>query len=169
MEIPLSQLQNFLAVCEREGSHPPQRHGFLLLVQQDRGIAAPACDPEAVVQALQETGRVFGAEPPAQPDGTDRRIGQPDRFRQISIELVQGVGKFHAVENDLAALTSVYENMKPKEAAPLFEAMDPVFAAGFLARMRPEVAAGIMAKLSPDAAYSISVILAGRNANVPRE
>lgn len=74
-----------------------------------------------------------------------------------------------ASENDLAALTSVYEKMKPKEAAPLFEAMDPVFAAGFLARMRPEVAAGIMAKLSPDAAYSISVILAGRNANVPRE
>lgn len=73
-----------------------------------------------------------------------------------------------AAEEDLARLTAVYENMKPKDAAALFEAMDPGFAAGFLARMRPEAAAGIMAGLSPDAAYSISAILAGRNAGVPK-
>lgn len=74
-----------------------------------------------------------------------------------------------ASERDLESLTSVYNNMKPKEAAGLFETMDPAFAAGFLARMRPETAAGIMAKLSPDAAYSISVILAGRNTGVPKK
>ncbi|MHA6264148.1 MotE family protein [Arenibacterium sp. CAU 1754] len=72
-----------------------------------------------------------------------------------------------ASENDLSQLTAVYEKMKPKESAALFEAMDPGFAAGFLARMRSDAAAGIMAKLSPEAAYSISVILAGRNATVP--
>ncbi|MGC3939860.1 MotE family protein [Roseobacter sp. EG26] len=73
-----------------------------------------------------------------------------------------------AAEDDLARLTSVYENMKPKDAAPLFEEMEPAFAAGFLGRMRPDAAAGIMAGLSPQAAYSISVILAGRNADVPK-
>lgn len=73
-----------------------------------------------------------------------------------------------ASEDDLARLTRVYEQMKPKEAAALFEEMDPEFAAGFLARMRPDAAAGLMAKLSPTAAYSISVILAGRNASVPK-
>jgi flagellar motility protein MotE (MotC chaperone) len=72
-----------------------------------------------------------------------------------------------AAENDLARLTAVYENMKPKEASPLFAAMDPQFAAGFLARMRPDAAAAIMAGLEPEAAYTISVVLAGRNANVP--
>ncbi|MEM6637748.1 MAG: hypothetical protein AAF667_17870 [Pseudomonadota bacterium] len=72
-----------------------------------------------------------------------------------------------AAENDLAQLTSVYENMKPKEAIPLFEAMDPEFSAGFLARMRSDLAAAIMAGLAPETAYSISVILAGRNADVP--
>ncbi len=72
-----------------------------------------------------------------------------------------------AAEDDLARLTSVYESMKPKDAAPLFEQMDPKFAAGFLSRMKPEAAAGVMAGLSPEAAYTISVILAGRNANVP--
>lgn len=73
-----------------------------------------------------------------------------------------------AAEDDLTTLTAVYENMKPKDAAALFEEMEPAFAAGFLGRMRPDAAAGIMAGLSPQAAYSISVILAGRNADVPK-
>ncbi|MEL7164899.1 MAG: hypothetical protein AAGL96_05440 [Pseudomonadota bacterium] len=73
-----------------------------------------------------------------------------------------------AAEDDLARLTAVYENMKPKDASALFQAMEPEFAAGFLARMRPDAAAKIMAGLEPQAAYSISAILAGRNANAPK-
>jgi flagellar motility protein MotE (MotC chaperone) len=73
-----------------------------------------------------------------------------------------------AAENDLANLTSVYESMKPKDAAALFGAMEPEFAAGFLGRMRPDAAAAVMAGLPPEAAYSISVILAGRNARAPK-
>ncbi|WP_229801217.1 MotE family protein [Tateyamaria omphalii] len=73
-----------------------------------------------------------------------------------------------AAEDDLSKLTTVYENMKPKEAAALFGAMEPAFAAGFLGRMRPEIAAKIMAGLEPDSAYSISAILAGRNARAPK-
>lgn len=74
-----------------------------------------------------------------------------------------------AAEDDLARLTSVYENMKPKQAAPVFAAMDPKFAAGFLGRMRPDVAAAILAGLEPEAAYAISALLAGRNADAPTE
>lgn len=74
-----------------------------------------------------------------------------------------------AAEDDLARLTKVYESMKPKQAAALFEEMNPDFAAGFLGRMRPEAAAGIMASLSPQAAHTFSVVMAGRNANVPTE
>lgn len=74
-----------------------------------------------------------------------------------------------AAEDDIARLVSVYEAMKPKEAATLFEEMSPEFAAGFLGRMRPEAAAGVLAGLTPQAAYSLSVILAGRNAAVPKE
>lgn len=75
----------------------------------------------------------------------------------------------NAAEDDITRLTDVYVNMKPKQAAALFEEMDPEFSAGFLARMRPDTAAGIMAGLSPSAAYTISVVLAGRNAQVPKE
>lgn len=73
-----------------------------------------------------------------------------------------------ASEKDIMRLVSVYENMKPKGAAALFEEMEPGFAAGFLGRMRPDTAAEVMAGMSPQTAYSISVILAGRNANVPK-
>ncbi len=73
-----------------------------------------------------------------------------------------------ASEKDIVRLVSVYESMKPKGAAALFEEMEPGFAAGFLGRMRPDSAAEILTGMSPQAAYSISVILAGRNANVPK-
>lgn len=74
-----------------------------------------------------------------------------------------------AAETDLGQLTSVYENMKPEQAAALFQRMEPSFAAGFLSRMRADSAAAILSGLEPDLAYTISVVLAGRNANVPRE
>mgnify|MGYP000477624442 CR=1 FL=1 len=74
-----------------------------------------------------------------------------------------------AAETDLARLTAVYENMKPKEAAALFAEMPPQFAAGFLGMMRPDAAAMIMTELEPETAYSFSVVLAGRNASVPTQ
>jgi flagellar motility protein MotE (MotC chaperone) len=73
-----------------------------------------------------------------------------------------------AAEADLAQLTAMYEAMKPQQASPLFQQMAPDFAAGFLGRMRPDAAAAILAGLSPESAYAISVILAGRNADIPR-
>jgi flagellar motility protein MotE (MotC chaperone) len=74
-----------------------------------------------------------------------------------------------AAEGDLTKLTAVYETMKPKDAAKLFEAMTPDFAAGFLGRMRPDAAAAVMSGMSPEAGYAVSVILAGRNADVPKQ
>jgi len=70
-----------------------------------------------------------------------------------------------ASENDLMKLTSVYENMKPSDAAELFSLMDPAFAAGFIGRMQPEVSAQILTNIDPEVAYTLSVVLAGRNAN----
>ncbi|SMX40386.1 MotE family protein [Octadecabacter ascidiaceicola] len=74
-----------------------------------------------------------------------------------------------ANDSDITRLTAVYENMKPADAASLFQEMDPDFASGFLVRMRPEAAAAILAGLEPQTAYSISVIIAGRNANAPTD
>ena len=74
-----------------------------------------------------------------------------------------------AAETDIQKLVAVYQNMKPKEAAALFSQMTPDFAAGFLGLMDPVIAGQIMAQVSPETAYSISVVLAGRNAGVPTQ
>ena len=73
-----------------------------------------------------------------------------------------------ASEKDLTQLTAVYEAMKPADAATLFQTMAPEFAAGFLGRMQPASAAAVMAGMKPDKAYQVSVLLAGRNANAPK-
>lgn len=73
-----------------------------------------------------------------------------------------------AAEADISRLTAVYQAMKPKDAAALFETMSPEFAAGFLGRMPPESAAAILSGMSAEAAYGVSVIVAGRNANAPK-
>jgi flagellar motility protein MotE (MotC chaperone) len=93
----------------------------------------------------------------AELEGTERRL---------AATLARAEG---ASEADITRLVSVYEAMRPEQAAALFAEMAPDFAAGFLARMRPEAAAAVLAGLEPRTAYSMSVILAGRHARVPRE
>lgn len=73
-----------------------------------------------------------------------------------------------AAEDDLQRLTTVFEHMKPAQAAELFSQMDTDFAAGFMARLRPEFAGEVMAGLDPNTAYAISAVLAGRHARTPR-
>lgn len=73
-----------------------------------------------------------------------------------------------ASEKDLTQLTAVYEAMKPADAAALFQTMSPEFAAGFLGRMQAASAAAILAGMKPEKAYEVSVLLAGRNANAPK-
>ena len=117
----------------------------------------------------------------------DRELAIDDRLRALSIaetELGERLREVEAAEeslmaalalsetandSDIARLTLVYENMKPADAANLFEQMAPDFASGFLVRMSPEASAAILAGLEPQTAYSISVIIAGRNANAPTE
>lgn len=74
-----------------------------------------------------------------------------------------------AAEEDLARLTAVYEAMKPADAAKLFVAMAPEFAAGFLGRMQPAAAAAVLSGMPPETAYSISALIAGRNALAPKQ
>ena len=74
-----------------------------------------------------------------------------------------------AAEKDIARLVEVYESMKPKNAARIIETMDVTFAAGILSRMNGDAAARIMSGMNADRAYAVSVVIAGRNADVPTE
>ena len=97
---------------------------------------------------------------------TDRMVQLEKMEAKIAEKLEMDDG---AAEADVESLTKVYQAMKPKDAAKLFETMSPEFAAGFLGRMPPESAAAILSGMSAEAAYGVSVIVAGRNANVPKD
>ena len=132
---------------------------------------------EAVLAALQRREADLSER---EADITQREKNVADAERAIEAELVKleaAEQKLRrtitlasdAAENDVAQLTSVYAEMKPKHAAALFEQMEPGFAAGFLARMPYDRAARILAGMSPEKAYVVSVELAGRNADIPIE
>lgn len=74
-----------------------------------------------------------------------------------------------AAERDIAHMTTVYENMKPTDAARIFEKMDITFAAGLLSRMRPDLAALVLTSMEAEGAYALTVTIASRNARVPKE
>lgn len=142
--------------------------------------AAPAICPEpplALAQALQARDAEITARSLALEDrlaalalaeeAITLRLGEMQRAEdQLKATLAIADG---AAEADLTRLTAVYEVMKPADAAKIFAAMAPEFAAGFLGRMRPEAAAAVMAGMVPDQAYSISVLIAGRNALAPKQ
>jgi flagellar motility protein MotE (MotC chaperone) len=91
-------------------------------------------------------------------------LAEAERSLAATIAMADG-----AAEDDLARLTAVYETMRSRDAAPLFEAMAPEFAAGFLGRMKPDAAAAILGGMTAEKAYSVSLLLAGRNALAPTE
>lgn len=152
-----------------------------LAAVQDGAAGAPACtadeDIAMILAALDERERKLD-EREAAIEARLATLAEAEaeielnmaRLVEAEAELAQTMAQAdEAAEADLGRLTAVYESMKPKDAALLFSQMDVGFAAGFLGRMRPEAAAEIMAGLPPEVAYSVSVVLAGRNANAPTE
>lgn len=100
------------------------------------------------------------------------------RQREVSLEIGKKIDELTVAEDrlrealgqakesankDVEIVVSLYEKMKPKQAASTFEMMDPALASGLLSKMNAEVASSILANLSSEKAYAISVYLSGRN------
>ena len=84
---------------------------------------------------------------------------------EANSNLEKKIGSLKTVANDdLKHLVGMYQTMKPKQAAAIFNSMDPAFAAGFLREMSSDNAGLIMANMDARKSYTISVIIAGRNA-----
>lgn len=146
------------------------------IIEKPAPVATSAVDTSALLTALRKReDRVSEQEMKLELRGKALEVARHEIERRIdALKLAEErlratlARADTAAEDDVARLTTVYENMKPKDAAALFEAMEPSFAAGFLGRMRADSAAGILAGLKPETAYTISVILAGRNAKAPK-
>ncbi|GGH58727.1 hypothetical protein GVY41_14380 [Frigidibacter albus] len=141
----------------------------------DPETCAPPDDVAALLEALGERAARLAAREAELDDRAQAISVASAQIDQKIADLVAAEDRLaatltladEAAEDDVARLTAMYEAMKPKDAAPLFEEMAPDFAAGFLGRMRPDAAGALLAALEPKTAYTISVLLAGRNAAAP--
>lgn len=150
-EVPVAKAPPVAEACIT-----PDQYAPLLAALQQREAAADAKDAALTAWAQDLNSAATQIE---------QRLADLVAAEQALRETVALASQ--ASEADLVQLTGVYENMKPKDAAKLFAMMAPDFAAGFLGRMSPEAAAGILSGLEADHAYAISVIVAGRNAEIP--
>jgi len=73
-----------------------------------------------------------------------------------------------AQARDIDHLVTMYSTMKPKKAGVLFNEMDVNFASELLVRAKPEAAAMILSNMDADRAFAISVLIARRNQNAPK-
>ncbi len=67
-----------------------------------------------------------------------------------------------AEEAQLASLVSVYENMRPKDAARIFDTLDETILVDVVSRMREQRIALVLAEMQPRAAQELTVMLATR-------
>lgn len=68
------------------------------------------------------------------------------------------------VEADVARLVSVYDQMKPEQAAVVVSNLPPDFAAEILMRVQPENSARIMASIDPNQAAVLTSYMGSRRA-----
>jgi flagellar motility protein MotE (MotC chaperone) len=70
-------------------------------------------------------------------------------------------------ETKLKDLVTMYENMKPKQAAAIFDGLDMKILVAVATQMNPKKTGDIVAKMSPDAAQRLTVELAKRDLKEP--
>ncbi len=149
-----------------------------VMVSQTGGaLCAPAEDPDILLMAIRERQQQLDNEASRIEIRLKLLETAEERIEIQTAKLIRAEEQLaatlaiadEAADRDIVQLTSVYENMKAKNAAEIFNAMDVNFAAGFLIRMNPQAAAEILSNMTTDAAYSVSLIMASRNIEAPTE
>ena len=94
---------------------------------------------------------------------SDRRVReQVAKLKLIKEEIVESAKLADATINkESKRLISIYEKMKPKDAANIFNEMLPSVAAELLRTMKEDQSAQILSKMNPKNAYDITLSLAG--------
>lgn len=95
---------------------------------------------------------------------TEKRIdGKIVELKALENEISALIGQHEAQEDaELNNLVSVYEKMKPKDAAQIFQRLDMAIQLSVAKRMKNTKMAPIMSKMDPDAAKKLSTALAVR-------
>lgn len=100
---------------------------------------------------------------------TEQRIaGQVEQMKQMKAEYQQmRTQRDEAAEASLRRLVTVYEAMKPDEAARIFETMEGAVLLDVVTRMGERRLAPILAQMSPAKAQALTIAMASRRAIIP--
>jgi flagellar motility protein MotE (MotC chaperone) len=165
--------------------------------------AAPAKKPAPPPEAEKKGEPLPQPLPPAQPSAAEREVLEKlserrkqleERAKELELreellksaekltqeridELKKAESRGEAAEAkpavELKALVTMYESMKPRDAAKVFEKMSPQRLAPLARQMQPKKLAEILAQMSPDAAEKLTFVLmpqpAARPAVLPPE
>ncbi len=71
-------------------------------------------------------------------------------------------GRARDRRDEIGALSSAYERMKPRDAARIFEVLDADILIPVAAGMRTQSLAGVLAEMAPERAKELTVALANR-------
>jgi len=99
---------------------------------------------------------------------TEERIQKRvDELKKLEERIEAAVAeKKQQEENEIAGLVTMYENMKPKDAARIFDRLSLPILMKVVRQMKPRKMADILARMSPEAAERLTVAIAS-NASQP--
>jgi flagellar motility protein MotE (MotC chaperone) len=72
------------------------------------------------------------------------------------------------VDARLKGLITIYENMKPRDAAKIFNGLDDTVLVAVAAKINPRTMAEILAQMQPDVAQRLTVELASKTPSGPQ-
>jgi len=100
---------------------------------------------------------------------TEQKIAaQAKQMEQMKAEYEQAkTARDDAAEANLRRLVTVYESMKPEEAARIFETMEGAVLLDVVTRMGERRLAPILAQMSPAKAQALTIAMANRRTIVP--
>ncbi|MHA7777720.1 MotE family protein [Roseibium sp. M-1] len=99
---------------------------------------------------------------------TEERIEKRvEELKKLEERIEQAVDqKKKQEENEIAGLVTMYENMKPKDAARIFDRLSLPILLKVVRQMKPRKMADVLAKMDPEAAERLTVAIAS-NASEP--
>lgn len=117
---------------------------------------------------LEERGRELDQREALLQAAEKRLEERVEELRRIEQRIEQTVQTRQDEQNQqLRGLVTMYENMRPKDAARIFDRLDMEVMVSLVTRMNPRRTAEIMAEMQPDPAQRLTIELARRSgANV---
>jgi len=100
---------------------------------------------------------------------TEQKIAEEvKQMQQMKAEYEQAkTARDDAAEANLRRLVTVYESMKPEEAARIFETMEGAVLLDVVTRMGERRLAPILAQMSPGKAQALTIAMANRRTPIP--